>query len=124
MIARNLLWKELKQAKANAVCLLRYSDKQRKKIWTCLSWPELDRLSAFYLLRLTTLEQWWFDHERGIMSDAELMLLIRLTRGAECKMFVRLNATVRHISEEEVEIIDRKVNNYLNSVYFTITAND
>jgi hypothetical protein len=32
MIARNRIWEELKQAKANIICLQRYTDKGRKKL--------------------------------------------------------------------------------------------
>jgi hypothetical protein len=113
MIARNLLREEIKKAKTNAVCLRLYAEEQRGKFWTFLSWSGIDALLDFYSKYLLNLERIWFKHEKGIISDIELMDQLYANKWNKIAMRLPSNAKVWEIYYDYQYTINKNVEDYL-----------
>ena len=164
MIPRNRIWEEMKQAKANIVCLQRYTDKRR----TALRWynalmitissggaltslidkwyavgatiliavmsllkaalpnlvqteeelSELDRLLDYYNQYLNKLEKLWYEYDKDIISEDEMMNKLFAYKDEECNKMSVLNKGIRSLTKKEQDKIDKECGEYIDRVYF------
>ena len=165
MIARNRIWEELKQAKANIICLQRYTDRGRRFLRiidsaiialstigalgsiiidikiavygvslvaltsilkTALSnmlqseqeFSELDRLIDYYSKYMNSLERIWYDYDKDLIAEDEMIHRLFDIKAEECNRYSLLNKLIRSIPKKEQKKIDEKSSEYINRVYF------
>jgi hypothetical protein len=135
MIARNRIWEELKQAKANIICLQRYTDRARKKLRLIDSSSilkailpnitqseqelcELDRLLDFYSKYMNRLERLWYEYNEENILENDMIHKLFEMKEDECDKYSLLNKGIRTISKKEQKKINEESENYINSVYF------
>ena len=79
---------------------------------------ELDRLMDFYSMYMNMIEKLWYDFNKDIMTEDEMIHALFKMKEDECNRFSLLNKLIRSISKKEQMRIEASSEEDINRVYF------